>query len=347
MSIKQSVIITNKKDKDIIEVEVEKSENIVHIDKGGAEELKKLKATLISKKTLATRYMNSFEKRATAFKNSATKHNRDNTQATRIHLQLKAEDVLVSKDKLKKHQDELEKLAEEIKETLEQYPITGANGDEVTTKLETDAFDYVDKIEDTLVDNDVLISEAIVASKPEVISTQIQRNTSTPATITQQGDVFRDVGSLKPSFLEKGSNLMEVSHWIEQARNYIEAGFKDSPPDEGTYKYIQPFIHSFWAGKLAHINPKTQSINTILNTLELEAKKGDPRHNRRLRMIGIRRGSDTHSDFINKLISTLSTNKLISTLFSFNNIGYIGLPFSLKIMSFKTELCSSYFPYLW
>ena len=28
----------------------------------------------------------------------------------------------------------------------------------------------------------------------------------------------------------------------------------------------------------------------------------DPRHNRRLRMIGIRRGSDTHSDFINKLI---------------------------------------------
>ena len=32
--------MTNKKDKDIIEVEVEKSENIVHVDKGGAEELR-------------------------------------------------------------------------------------------------------------------------------------------------------------------------------------------------------------------------------------------------------------------------------------------------------------------
>ena len=61
--------------------------------------------------------------------------------------------------------------------------------------------------------------------------------------ITQQGEVFRDVGSLKPSFLEKGANLMEVTHWIDQARNYIEAGFKDPPPNEGTYKYITPYIH--------------------------------------------------------------------------------------------------------
>ena len=144
----------------------------------------------------------------------------------------------MSKDKLKKHQEELEKLAEEIKITLEQHPVTGANGDEVTTKLETEAFDYVDKIEDTLVEHDVLISEAIVASKPEVIATQSQRNTSTPATITQQGDVFRDVGSLKPSFLEKGSNLMEVSHWIELARNYIEAGYRDSPPALTNTSYL-------------------------------------------------------------------------------------------------------------
>ena len=86
---------------------------------------------------------------------------------------------------------------------------------------------------------------------------------------------------------------MEVALWIEQARNYIEAGFKDPPPEEGTWKYLAPYVHSFWAGKLIHLNPKSQSLDTILNTLELEAKKGDPRHNRRLRMIDIRRGSDT------------------------------------------------------
>ena len=149
--------------------------------------------------------------------------------------------------------------------------------------------------------HDILIAEAECASKPET-SSPPQRNVSTPAAQTQQGDVFRDVGSLKPSYLEKGSNLMEVSHWIEQARNYIEAGYRDAPPDEGTYKYILPFIHNSWTGKLAHIDPKTKSINTILSTLESEAKKGDPRQNRRLRMLGIRRGSDSHSDFINKLI---------------------------------------------
>ena len=242
-----------------------------------------MKATLTSKKSTATRYINTLKKRATAFTSAADIHNRDNTPATKTALKLAAENIVDSRGKLKKHQDELEKLAEEIKETLEQYSVTGADGE--VTKLETEAYEYADNIEDTLVEHNVLISEAIVASKSE--STPTQRNSSAPAMITQQGELFRDVGSLKPSFLEKGANLMEVSHWIEQARNYIEAGFKDPPPDEGTYKYIAPYIHSFWAGKLLHLNPKTQRLYTILNTLESEAKKGDPRHNRRLRMIGI------------------------------------------------------------
>ena len=46
--------MTNKKDNDIIEVDGEKGEKrenvVVHVDKDGAEEIKKLKATLSSKK---------------------------------------------------------------------------------------------------------------------------------------------------------------------------------------------------------------------------------------------------------------------------------------------------------
>ena len=105
--------MANKKDNNTREVEgekSEKSENVVHLDKDGADEVKKLKATLTSKKSLATRYINAFEKRAIAFRSSADIHNRDNTPATKTHLQLKAEDVVVSREKLKKHQDELEKL---------------------------------------------------------------------------------------------------------------------------------------------------------------------------------------------------------------------------------------------
>ena len=245
--------------------------------------------------------MTQLNVRAKAFEDSAAKHNTDKTPATKIHLQKKAKDVLENESQLKKHQKDLEKLVEELKETLDQYPVTGENADEAVSKVEADAFDYIDKIENALNNHDILLAEAEIASKPEP-SSPPQRNVPTPAIQTQQGDVFRDVGSLKPNFLEKSSNLMEVLHWTEQARNYIEAGYRDTPPKEGTYKYILPFIHSFWAGKLAHINPKSQDITTILSTLETEAKKGDPRLNRRLRMLQIRRGSDTHSDSINKLI---------------------------------------------
>ena len=45
------------------------------------------------------------------------------------------------------------------------------------------------------------------------------------------------------------------------------------------------------------------SLDRILSTLEAEGKKGDPKHNRRLRFMNeIRRGSDSHSDYMSKLL---------------------------------------------
>ena len=45
------------------------------------------------------------------------------------------------------------------------------------------------------------------------------------------------------------------------------------------------------------------TLDQILNTLETEGKKGDPKHNRRLRFMNeIRRGSDSHSDYMNRLL---------------------------------------------
>ena len=182
--------MTDNNGKDANEISADKGENVVHIDENGAEELKKIKSSLNSKKTWVTRELNTLDKRAKAFKDSAAKHNTDKTPATRVHLQKKAEDVLVTESKLKKHQEDLEKLAEEIKETLDQYPVSGANAEEVTAKVETEAFDYIDKIENALTNNDVLLAEAVVASKLET-STPTQRNVSAPTAQTQQGDVFR------------------------------------------------------------------------------------------------------------------------------------------------------------
>lgn len=96
--------------------------------------------------------------------------------------------------------------------------------------------------------------------------------------------------------------MLDVLHWTRQAKNYIEAGYRDAPPKEGTYKYLIPFIHSNWANKLEKHDPERKTVTEILKALEAEAKKGDPKHNRRLRMLQIRRGSDSHSDFVAKLI---------------------------------------------
>ena len=79
MSINKSDILTDNSGKDANEINAEKGENVLHIDKNGAEELKKIKNTLNSKKTWATRELNTLDKRAKAFKDSAAKHNREHS----------------------------------------------------------------------------------------------------------------------------------------------------------------------------------------------------------------------------------------------------------------------------
>merc|ERR1711872_302771 len=110
--------MTNKKDNDIIEVDGEKGEKrenvVVHVDKDGAEEIKKLKNTLSSKKGTATRFINKLKKQATAFKSAAETYNKDNTNATKTALKIAAEHIVDSRNKLEKHASEIEKLAEEI-----------------------------------------------------------------------------------------------------------------------------------------------------------------------------------------------------------------------------------------
>ena len=226
--------MTNKKNDEVVEVDGEKGEKpenvVVHVHKDGAEKIEKLKKTLTSKKSTSTRFVNKLKEQAVKFKSAAETDNRDNTSTTKTALKITAEQVIDTRNKLKKHASEVEILADEISDALIQYSASGAE-----EKLLTDAHGITDSIEETLSEYITIISEAIDASKEATP----QRNSSAPATITQQGELFRDVPSLKPSFLEKGANLMEVLLWNEQARNYIEAGFKPRPPpEEGTWIYL-------------------------------------------------------------------------------------------------------------
>ena len=272
---------TKNKGDEVVEVDGAKGgampKNVaVEVSKDEADQIEKIKRTLKSKKGNATRFTKQLKERIDKFKTANDNCNNDSTR-TRTALKLAANQLIETRDKLVKNQAELETLAEEISNVLIECSVT-----EAEEKLLTDVNQVNDSIDETLSEYVDTISDAIDVSK-EVTP---QRNSAAPASITQQGETFRDVPSLKPSHLEKCANLMEVLIWSEQARNYIEAGFKPrQPPKEGTWIYLSPYIHSSWASTLIPLNPKSMSLDQILDTLEAEGKKGDPKHNRRLRFM--------------------------------------------------------------
>ena len=88
----------------------DKGENIVLVQaasKNGADELQRIKRSLNSKKTWATRIMTQLDSRTKAFTDSAAKDNAEKTPATKIHLKKKAKDVLENESQLRKHQKDI------------------------------------------------------------------------------------------------------------------------------------------------------------------------------------------------------------------------------------------------
>ena len=214
------------------------------------------------------------------------------TLANKNLVKESAKEVLESRDKVKENRKDLETLSDLLQTALNECEPTeaqkGVTLEDAMRKVESEAYDYIDRIDVALRNYNMIIAEAASASVLDT-SAPVQRPTSAPAPQQQQGDLFREASVLKPKFLEKESNLLEVLHWIKQARNYITAGYRDTPPNEGTYKYLIPFLHSNWSNALEKYDPDRKPITEILNALEIEAKKGDPKHNRRLKMLQIRR----------------------------------------------------------
>ena len=67
-----------------------------------------------------------------------------------------------------------------------------------------------------------------------------------PTTLEQSNytlDKFTSYPDLKPKYLKKEANLLEVNTWIQQVVHYIRAGYKHSPPKKSIYRYIRPLLH--------------------------------------------------------------------------------------------------------
>ena len=78
-------------------VATDKSENVVHIpaaSKNEAEEMEKIKRSLRTKKSWATRTISKLDSAVKSFKDTAAKDATEKTLATKIQLKKKAKDVL-------------------------------------------------------------------------------------------------------------------------------------------------------------------------------------------------------------------------------------------------------------
>ena len=67
---------------------------------------------------------------------------------------------------------------------------------------------------------------------------------------------------------------------------------------------MMPLLHHTMTTSLQNTDPNNRSIEELTNALEEEAKRGDPKHSRRIKLLQIRRGSDAHSDYMSKLRET-------------------------------------------
>ena len=131
-------------------------------------------------------------------------------------------------------------------------------------KVERDLDEYLEKINMILDNKKRIIAEA--KERNAQVITATAASTVPTGQHCQQGDQFKALSELKPKFLEKEANLLEVKNWIQQAKNYIEAGYKDCPPEKGVYKYILPLLHHTWAKSFDKTDPYNRTLQELTDS---------------------------------------------------------------------------------
>ena len=183
-----------------------------------------LQRKLKTKKTMVTKNLKKVETAIDAFQKVGAEG-----ETARV-IKMEAEEVVTSVEKLKESKAELESVSTSLQDVIcESDPseLKGISPDDAITKVEEDVELYLEKVKLILKENRKPIAEALEKNS-QIITTNVA---STPAEQhKQQKDKFQSVSELKPKFLEKDANLLEVKNWIQQIKNYLDAGYKDSPP---------------------------------------------------------------------------------------------------------------------
>ena len=249
-------------------------------------------------KTIITKNLKKVETVIAAFQKAGSEG------GTASLMKMEAEEVVKYVEKLKEYETEIESISTSLQDVMcesEPNELKGITPEEAIARVKDDVESYLEKKRQALEENKKTISEALERNS-QIITTNV--TSVSVEKHTQSKDKFQSVSELKPKYLEKDANLLEVRNWIQQTKNYIDAGYKDSPPKKGVYKYMMPLLHHTWTTSLQNIDPNNRSLEELAKALEDEAKRGDPKHICRVKLLQIRRGSDAHSDFMDKLRET-------------------------------------------
>merc|ERR1712179_269023 len=79
-------------------------------------------------------------------------------------------------------------------------------------------------------------------------------------------EMFKPQGNLKPKFLNKEANHLEVRNFSQSVEVYIVTGFKDTPPQK-VWPYIKPLMHNTWSNALELNNVKEKWLKETLEML--------------------------------------------------------------------------------
>ena len=240
--------------------------------------MKKLKNKLRGQKSAMTREYGRLEEFISDYKQACDDGDPDSI------LKTMAQELVTSNEKMRNYREELESSSRELTQLMyscQNNELENNSPEDAVNKVFEDVDRYVSKHKKLVKSNAVTIDKALAKITAPTIATahpEIEQSHS-------YKDTFRSMADLRPAKLEKGTNVLEVLTWVEQVTNYIEAGYKNDPPDTGVFKFISPLLSDCWIQPLKQIRPETKKLKEITDAIEEEAKRNDPKHTRRVRSV--------------------------------------------------------------
>ena len=144
----------------------------------------------------------------------------------------------------------------------------------------------------------------------EVKVTQSNGNLIQLLRYTNSRSIKTSYPDLKPKYLEKEANLIEMNTWIRQVGRYIREGYKHIPPKKGVYMHLSPLLHQIWISALDCKNPEDKSLEELTELIKDEAQLRQHKHQCHMALIQTKRGSGRHGDFLDKISEKSNWKKL-------------------------------------